>query len=285
MEPTSASNDQLPPLGFEALYSDNEKTSEFLRLVQITNYSSFFYFLSELGLESHNLPLCGVEWPLGEGVSCKVSHCQVTTPNTFFSDGKAIEVGRQLVLKRPKVMVDEDTGKIKDEKRLVSLILELQVLAHVKPRSHENIVQLLSLGWEHLPEKEVFPSWPVLVQEFYPINLSQYQRYHHPLGISDAERYEILGGILAGLEMLHLTGLVHGDLKSENILLQNATFRVVPKIADFGSSILCEIGQEVGSDVVWVGGTWTWCAPEVCSPNFRNENHAHLICSVLALFS
>jgi serine/threonine protein kinase len=52
-------------------------------------------------------------------------------------------------------------------------------------------------------------------------------------------RFKIIKGICKGLVFVHSIGIVHMDLKPQNILLDD---KMVPKIADFGLSRL--FGQE-----------------------------------------
>lgn len=65
----------------------------------------------------------------------------------------------------------------------------------------------------------------------------------------------------AGVEALHLAGIIHGDIKPQNILVfQDRQRHLVAKIADFGSSIsvhLTEFPRKA------LDGTLTFAAPEI----------------------
>jgi len=79
---------------------------------------------------------------------------------------------------------------------------------------------------------------PALVVEFASQgNLRQYLKMESAK--SDSEKWDILHGIAKGLLSLHHSGIVHGDVKMENVLVaEMADGPAVPKIADFGSSII-----------------------------------------------
>ena len=61
-------------------------------------------------------------------------------------------------------------------------------------------------------------------------DLYAFRRKHHPLSAGDMRR--ITAHIARGLHFLHSHGIVHGDIKSSNVLM----FGTVAKIADLGTS-------------------------------------------------
>ena len=65
--------------------------------------------------------------------------------------------------------------------------------------------------------------------------------------------------ILMGLHHIHSCGLVHRDLKGQNILLSNNQI----KIADFGSAQSCPDGMKIGLPDGLEGCTPAWAAPEL----------------------
>lgn len=80
----------------------------------------------------------------------------------------------------------------------------------------------------------------------------------------------MIEGILNGMEALHQQSIIHGDIKSENILIKLLeTGEAVAKLADFGCSLTVE--HKENHSEVWIGGTPRWRAPEVLLLN------AHLI--------
>lgn len=54
--------------------------------------------------------------------------------------------------------------------------------------------------------------------------------------IAVLELFEIVAGVLSGLEAVHAAGIVHRDVKPANIVLVQEVDGVVPKVVDFGTS-------------------------------------------------
>ncbi|PYH94510.1 kinase-like protein [Aspergillus ellipticus CBS 707.79] len=139
-------------------------------------------------------------------------------------------------------------------------LMELYSLMHEPLRQHPNIVELLGLAWG---SNYFDPSHrlPVLVVEYADHgNLADLQKKHD---LPPATRGRLALDIGEGLEMLHRCGIIHGDVKSENILICSHPEReYIAKLSDFGFSMV----GEAANDEVYVGGTRPWKAPEAKSP-------------------
>jgi serine/threonine protein kinase len=114
--------------------------------------------------------------------------------------------------------------ELADEPRLVDrLRLEAQALAHLR---HENLVPVHDLGATPAGR-------PYFVMPYYPgRTLRELVRERGALPARRA--IELTLGLLAGLSVVHDAGLVHRDLKLDNLYLAELGGREVVKILDFG---------------------------------------------------
>jgi serine/threonine protein kinase len=166
---------------------------------------------------------------------------------------------RELVaLKRP--MVRGELSSLRNQQILTAMALEYQVLRSDSLQSHPNIIQLLGVSWQSVDVKEDL-ILPVLVLE-----AAEYGSLASLLNSGNAvtlnEELLIALDIATGLAALHEHGIIHGDVKPQNVLIfKTADRKYVAKLADFGSSIFLE---NVIEKVRLSQGTALWRAPE-CS--------------------
>ncbi|UPK92023.1 hypothetical protein LCI18_002958 [Fusarium solani-melongenae] len=157
-------------------------------------------------------------------------------------------------------LIPDDTG-ILPKSAYVSLLKELQILSHAPLKEHDNIVRLISVQWARIDP--VAHSWiPVLLlEEAQHGSLQQYVASEKP----DIETYlQLSQEIGSGLQALHASGIIHGDLKFQNILVFSLEDgRVRAKLSDFGSSV---IRNQDDLTVTFTAGTPPWTSPEYGEP-------------------
>lgn len=127
---------------------------------------------------------------------------------------------------------------------------EIKVCRHPLLRNHENIGKLLYVAWERL---ETFP-WIAL-------ELAAFGTLDDVLtapgeGPTLKQKLNLTIDTALGLAALHKAGIVHGDLKPANILVQtHAVRQLVGQLSDFGGS------ASFGTGAPSIG-TALWLAPE-----------------------
>ncbi|KAK4184107.1 kinase-like protein [Podospora australis] len=155
---------------------------------------------------------------------------------------------------------DGSTAPAAMPKPLTSVLREVRVLTHAKLRSHACFVAAQGWGWT------TDPSQPYLVMEY--SDRGTLRHFSGRLSIPQNERRLLTLDVASGLRALHDCGIVHGDVKPDNVLVFDQRFRdmdhdgvCVAKLADFG----CTLFEE---DIVAGGeyylGTPKYNAPEIC---------------------
>ncbi|KAI6029327.1 kinase-like domain-containing protein [Pisolithus microcarpus] len=122
--------------------------------------------------------------------------------------------------------------------------------------SNPNVVPLLGMAFDLSKY-----GGPSLVSPWYPNgNLKQYILRHHS-HLSFRQRLEMLYQLTNGLQYLHTSDVVHGDLKPGNVLIGDSGEVV---ITDFGLSRILEVAGFTTNNV---HGTVRYFAPELCIIN------------------
>jgi len=164
--------------------------------------------------------------------------------------------------------VDKFTRMLRD------MMFEIQVMAHSPLNKHPNIIKLLAVLFEDfiLPVKhssggdsihEVEFFIPILVVEAAVPEYSTLDRFfianNNVIDFDHART--LICDIACGLAAVHQYGVIHGDVKDQNILLVRELYdgqtRLVAKIGDFGASGIESSREDIR------GMSEYWAAPEV----------------------
>lgn len=144
-----------------------------------------------------------------------------------------------------KIMAKKD---ILERNLQKSIINEVHVLQSI---DHPNIIKIReSFDFTNDNQEEYF----IIIMEFCPNG--DLLKYLSSPGFKDeSEKKKIIHSFLEAIKYLHDNGISHGDIKSENILLDE---NLVPKLCDFG---FCRKSKTAGDDSK--NGTLYYGAPEL----------------------
>ncbi|RDL39406.1 uncharacterized protein BP5553_03746 [Venustampulla echinocandica] len=136
---------------------------------------------------------------------------------------------------------------------------ELRVLLHPHLRDCEYIISLFGLDFQQDYDDHTL-AWPVLLVEYAEYGTLDTLQEDICLG-TELSRVLLLD-VARGIQALHGCNIVHGDVKSENVLICRHQHRkYVARLADFGLSV---INPDITrNDHRLPGGTFLWSAPEV----------------------
>jgi serine/threonine protein kinase len=147
------------------------------------------------------------------------------------------EAPRTVIVKRPKESFTRDNITFENElqhKGLSSTVQEIRILAHPKLKDHPNLPHILGVFFQE--EQSPPGTRPCVVFEKAVSTLSSYIREHGASpGIPPEALVSIAADVTSGVLALHAYGLVHGDLKPDNILLFLRDDRLVATVADLGT--------------------------------------------------
>ena len=118
-----------------------------------------------------------------------------------------------------------DGGGTSAERRADRFLREAKIAAAIR---HRNIVDIVDYG-------VIGSTQPFIVMELLE-GRSLASRLDDPEPLPDIELLRIVAQLLAGLAAVHATGIVHRDMKPDNVLLVDDDGAYEPKIVDFGIS-------------------------------------------------
>lgn len=193
----------------------------------------------------------GARQPLGEGASFRVERAEWRRkdPSLAFTEQER---------KRSKYVALKGvvSGQSNDWQ---DVLLEIRALLHEPLRYHPNIARLLGLGWGPIADSNSIH--PLLVMEYAELGSLHSLQSGRP-SLHFAVKQKLCYDVARGLAILHACGIVHGDLKHENVLIfQNSDNEqpYVAKLADFGGSVMDLAGSRSHSLRM---GTYPYNPPE-----------------------
>ncbi|PNP51844.1 hypothetical protein THARTR1_07613 [Trichoderma harzianum] len=222
-----------------ALFSEQEISS-------IHGLDDVIRAVTALGLRRYRYEEIAREEKVGEGETYLVERCVVANQVLAV---KHLKTNREL---------DDRTS----HRRLRAVILELQILRHRPLRNHPNFPFAFGYGW-NMNGGQVIPY--LLVQYAPKGTLRQYAKsLSSPLPLRDLQI--LAGDVASALSALHTCGIVHGDVKLDNVLVVHSWDRpaqVLAKLTDFGHALVIDNKSSKHDGIMRYGGTYIYNAPEV----------------------
>ncbi|KAG8643512.1 hypothetical protein MANES_11G043400v8 [Manihot esculenta] len=183
------------------------------------------------------------------------SYGELVEATEFFSNNRLVgegasgavyrgKLGKEVVaIKKFKIIVNEEQENLEDQ-------FEIEVLTRIR---HPNVVKLIGYCSEG--------SNRLLVLE-YLMNKSLNSYLHGKKFLDWSSRLNIAIGSAKGILYLHKYGIIHRDIKTDNILLDN---NLEPKIADFSLSKFLPNTDNISHITSVLKGTNIYVDPEYSS--------------------
>ena len=148
-----------------------------------------------------------------------------------------------------------------------TLRLEISSLGDERRRNHPNIAKIVEWGYDY-PTTNPSDRLPTLLMERADDTLLRFLQRpevsdeHSALAI----KHQLCLDVASGLACVHSTGLAHGDIKPDNVLVSaqdDSRKPWIAKLSDFGLCI--DTGAQYGHSQQGYYGTPGWQPPEVVS--------------------
>lgn len=232
-------------------FDDNQPDPDFVSFVTAASIAySRRRYLKFTDVDG-NPPECELK-PLGQGSTFSVYARQIKYDQpSAFEYGKLVSNSEKVVIKRTKSPFFAN-GLPHRPQDIRSLIMELRILSMDSLYQHPNVIQFRGISWrceQFYPNPAVQPQ---LVLEAADETLDDLLCRHGELPFE--RKLGLAQDVVAGIKALHACGIVHGDVKTANILIHDT----VAKVADFSLSWI-DTGKPIRHRV----GTPGYMAPEM----------------------
>ncbi|KAH0564834.1 hypothetical protein GP486_001782 [Trichoglossum hirsutum] len=217
-------------------------------------------WIQPLGLELYDGSSLRGKSAVGEGASYKVFRC---------TDAKKHEI---VAVKQVKLPDDTSQSEALQE-RVDCVLKDLEVMHHPPLARHENILTLLGYGWG-LAKGDIIP---FLVTEYAALGTLRECLLSRPLPTES--KLGLCNQIACGLNRLHWSGVAHGDLKLENILVFQSSRP--NNGGEYGTDLIAKLPSL--SSVTTTNTTPRYLAPELQGSAEKLGKVEFLRCDVWAL--
>ncbi|KAK8134685.1 hypothetical protein PG984_006697 [Apiospora sp. TS-2023a] len=191
------------------------------------------------------------------GHTCVVSQKAISiTAASNVTRGETRASAEDIVVKRTKESIH-----LPNSGGLRSLLSELRIRTHPPVRDHPKIAKFKGIAWDFEDVKATKPR-PLLLEELAPQrSLERFWKDYDFVRMTFMAKMDLCLDIADALTVLHGCGIVHGDIKPENILVFPRIGHIntfMAKLTDFGHSTSRSEGLKT-----LPAFTPQWCAPEI----------------------
>ncbi|EPE33286.1 Protein kinase-like (PK-like) [Glarea lozoyensis ATCC 20868] len=139
---------------------------------------------------------------------------------------------------------------------------ELRVLLHPQLRKCEHIISIFGLDFQEDYDDSTL-AWPVLLMEY--AEYGTFDTLQEDIHMDVELCRVLLLDVARGIRALHQCNIVHGDVKSENVLIcRHQQRKYTARLSDFGLSVVNPDVSKI--DHRLPGETFLWGAPESDQP-------------------
>ena len=148
-----------------------------------------------------------------------------------------------MVYKTARIAFDKNGEPLPQYRRAMqSVLTEFHALIHPQLLKHANVIGFLGIAWGSNPFSSSH-RLPALIVEY-----AEHGTLSRVLSMEKSLDYGLKHllclDIARGLSALHQAGLVHGDMKAENVLVcSSPSRRYLAKISDFGFSVMVSVSD------------------------------------------
>jgi serine/threonine protein kinase len=188
----------------------------------VQSLSELLQTVKHLGLSKCQIEDIELEAPIGEGESFTVDRCRYKS---------------QLVAVKHVKLAALQSDSHNYYRRLRTVLAEIQIMHHAPLREHPNVLCILGYGWKTPNQSPL----PYIVVEYGEHGLLRSWLKDHSRFQNMKSKLILAGDVASGVTALHLCGIVHGDLKLDNIVVVPSWDRpsnAIAKLCDFGHSII-----------------------------------------------